>query len=634
MPRLPDVAGSSQAPTPQPSGGIAVASPEIVKSNAGQIISSAGNEMQEAAAIIAATNNRQDQRDALNAANKLQEESIKLQYDPERGYQNARGEQAVGSKFSEKYAQQFKDHTQQIRNGLANDNQRRAFDKHAQVLGAQYQSGLLKHQSQETERFNDQTDDNAIKLQLRTMAQDPVNDINFHTGLVKINGVIDAIGKRKGLPAEQTTELKNQYLDAAYTTRITAVMNGIPGVSEPNPKLAETMFKQVQGSMGPQAQTQLASQVQKSVIEWQDTTVAKSLIFGQPPGAPKDPSIPEIKSDLPQNPTANDLKVDLGKRVQLAMDLYPNDPVRGRALAAKVENYGRIVISNQVAEQASARDMLVKGMIGTRPDGSDAPLTMDQLLRNPDARRAWDAATPETKQAVQTHFKNGGGSPPRTPETQALLYSYMGMAANDRDGFANADLSTLIPKLPYQDFDKLANLQLAARNRTERDQEKAANLQHALTLSLNYALKPLGIGVPTQGTSASKREQYDQFTGRLAQWMDDYRASNGKNPTDQDIVKQAKSLTATLTVPGTLWDSNKPGFTLTPEEEAKATVKLTPEQSTGIKSSLQSRYGFEPTESMVQQAAVLNRLYPNDLKRLRQFDQTMRDLAKKQGGQK
>ena len=195
------------------------------------------------------------------------------------------------------------------------------------------------------------------------------------------------------------------------------------------------------------------------------------------------------------------------------------------------------------------------------------------------------------------------------------------------------DLSPLIAKLPHADFDKLSNLQYQARNKQELAQDKAVNLQHALSLSENYALKPMGIMVPTKDTPANKRQAYDQFTGRLTEALDNFKTTNGKQPNDQDIVKIAKSLTTTVQVPGQWFGTNsKPGFTLTPDEEAHATIPMTDEQKADAVSTLTARYGFKPTDSMVQQANILRTLHPGDTERLKAFDQTMRAYATKQSG--
>ena len=334
-------------------------------------------------------------------------------------------------------------------------------------------------------------------------------------------------------------------------------------------------------------------------------------------------------------PTANQLKVDLYARVQagrqLAEQQYPGDTAYADGLASRIENLGRTVIANQQGIEAGARDGLFSGLVGSKPDGSDKPTTIDQLLANPDMKRSWDKATPETQLAIQAHFKNGAGDPARTADTQAILYQYMGKAANDREGFASEDLSPLIATLPHADFDKLSNMQFSARNKVEIAQDKAVNLQHALSLSENYALKPMGIMIPTKDTPTAKRTAYDQFTGRLTEALDNFKTVNGKPPNDQDIVKIAKTLTANVQVPGKWYGTNsKPGFSLTPEEEARATVPMTDDQKADAVSTLTARYGFAPTDSMVQQAQILRTLHPGDTDRLKAFDKTMRDYAANQ----
>ncbi len=774
-PRLPDVQANSQSPVPQPSLQTASYEPPNWRQvgMSGQVIEGAGKDIEQASNIVAATNDRQDAIVAQNAGNQLQQARITAEFDPNQGFRNVKEGGVVGQQFIDDYSQKFTDAQQTLRDGLANDNQKRMFDQHAAIQGLQFKSALLQHQAQETEKFNDSTANSSLDLALRTMAQKPTDELNFQTGMSQIMGTLEATAKRKGYSDAQLNDLKGKYTDAAYSTRITSIMDGIPGVAPANPYLAEKMFKQVQDQLGPASQVHLADKVQKSVQSVQARDTASSFIFGNAPatnpatiapaasGAPLEGIVKDMESkgnmnavsskgatsdmqvmpatatnpgygvrpaqpgpdgkisqeeisrvgkdylgamtarynnpalvmaaynagpgqvdkwiqqngdprtgqistqdwvskipfaetqsyvvnglkkvnaaagqpDAPiQAPTANQLKTDLYQRVQAARTLaeqqYPGDTAYADSVAARVESYGRMVISNQQGVEAGARDSLFQGIVGSNADGSDKPLSIDQLLTDPNMKRAWDQSTPETKLAIQGHFKNGGGDPPRTSDTQAKMYELMGKAANDREGFAAMDLSPLIATMPHADFDRLATLQMGARNKQELAQDKAVNLQHALGIAENYALKPIGIMVPTKDTPANKRTAYDQFTGRLTEALDNFKTTNGKNPTDQDIVKISKNLTANVSVPGVWFGSNqKPGFSLTPEEEAKATVTATPEESSSTMNSLQKRYGFTPTDSMVQQALVLQRLHPNDMPKLQQFDQTMRGYAAKQ----
>ncbi|CAB5220649.1 LT_GEWL domain containing protein [uncultured Caudovirales phage] len=770
MATLPDVQGQTQQPVPQAGGGVASYEPPNWRQvgMAGETISRSGRDLEEASNLVAATNANQDQKVAQAAGNALAQQRVSLEFDQNTGFRNAKEGQAVGQQFVDGYGTKFTDAASSIRDSLANDNQRQIFDQHAQVQGLQYKAALLAHQAQETDKFNDSTDNSSLDLALKAMATAPSNEMSFQTSLSQINGTLDSMGKRKGLPDAKINDLKAKYLDAAYSTRITSIMNGIPGVVQADPYKAEKLFEQVQGQLGVASQVHLASQVQKSIQSVQQRDGAHGLIFGQVPippasiepaatGAPLDglvksmesggnmnavsskgatsdmqvmgptsadpgfgvrPAQPGPDGKIPlseisrvghdylgamtaryNNPalvlaaynagpgqtdkwiaqfgdprtgaistadwiakipfaetkgyvtkgmgmlgpmpqqraasTANQLKVNLYSLVQASRELaeqqYPGDTGYADGMASRTENLGRMVIANQQGIEAGARDGLFSGLVGSKPDGSDKPTTIDQLLANPDMKRSWDKATPETQLAIQAHFKNGAGDPARTADTQAILYQYMGKAANDREGFASEDLSPLIATLPHADFDKLSNMQFSARNKVEIAQDKAVNLQHALSLSENYALKPMGIMIPTKDTPPAKRTAYDQFTGRLTEALDNFKTVNGKPPNDQDIVKIAKTLTANVQVPGKWYGTNsKPGFSLTPEEEARATVPMTDDQKADAVSTLTARYGFAPTDSMVQQAQILRTLHPGDTDRLKAFDKTMRDYAANQ----
>ena len=776
MATLPDVQGQSQQPVPQAGGGVATYEPPNWRQvgMAGETIARSGRDLEDASNVVAATNERQDGVNAQAAGNALAQQRINLEFNQDTGFRNAKESQAVGQQFVDTYGTKFTDAATTIRDSLANDNQKKLFDQHAQVQGLQYKAALLAHQAQETEKFNDSTANSSIDIALRTMAQKPTDELNFQTGLTQINGTIDGVAKRKGYPESQVVDLKAKYLDAAYSTRISSIMDGIPGVASPNPYGAEKMFKQVQDQLGVTSQTSLATKIQKSVQSVQARDTAQGIIYGQIPtppaaiapavtgaplagivqgmesngqdtdanGAPLTsskgavgrmqvmpatsadpgfgvrPAVPgpdgKISPDemarvgrdylgsmtarynnpalvlaaynagpgqtdkwisqfgdprtgaistqdwvskipfaetkgyvanglgklgpMPQQgatPTANQLKVDLYARVQasrqLAEQQYPGDTGYADAVASRTENYGRMVIANQQGVEAGARDGLFSGLVGN-PDGSNKPQTIDQLLANPDMKRNWDQATPETQLAIQAHFKNGGGDPARTSSTQAILYQYMGKAATDREGFAAEDLSPLIATLPHADFDKLSGMQFAARNKQEAAQEKALNFQHAMTIAETSTLGPMHIMKPTANQPQTKSDLYGQFAGRLMSALEDFQATNKKPPEDKDIIQMSKNLTTQLTVPG-FWPGSKNtkmGLSMTPDQEANATIAMTPDERADAVSTLKGRYGFDPTESMIQQAQINYRLHPGDIDRAKSFDQTMRAYAAKQ----
>lgn len=779
MPTMPDVNSFGGGGTPQPAGGVAAYEPPNWRQvgQAGQEISGAGRDLEQAADTIAATNDRQDTIVAQSAANSLRKASIGLQYDPNNGFANVKEGGTVGAQFIDTYADRFAKEQQGIRDSLTSPNQQRMFDQHAEVAGMQFKQQLLEHQAKQTDLFNDTTADDTVKLALRSMAARPADEVNFQTQMLSIGATLDDVGKRKGLPPQAVTSLKLQYFDAAYGTRIQSIANGIPGVVQPDPYKAEAMFKQVQDQLGPAAQISLSRDVYNAIRPVQQRDLATKIINGQMPTSPDilahvtagtapmaaivermesggdtgavspkgaqgamqvmpdtsadpgfgvrpaqvgadgkpipgelervgrdylgamtarydnpalvlaaynagpgqvdkwiqkfgDPRIGQISTAdwaakipfdetnkyvangmkqlgdahaavaadaaaktnpaqvagttgadgalppvsamaQPQAPTANDLKTRLPAMMAQARDswlaMYPNDIVGADGAATRVASYGQLTIGAQQAQQEAARDTLTRGLVGASPDGSQRALTMDALLADPQMKSAWNSATPEVQMAIQDRMK-AGGDPPRTAATQGVVYQLMGQFTNDRQGFANRDLTPLISKLPYADFDKLSGLQVAARNKADLDADRSTNMLHALALAKDYALAPAGIKMPDKNTSPTSdiAKHFDAYTGALGQALDDFHAKNGKRPNDQEIIGIAKGLTMNVQMPGKFWGTNDtPAYQITPETMGAVKVTVPPEFRAGITNALKAK-GKTATETQVQTAYLLH----------------------------
>jgi len=313
----------------------------------------------------------------------------------------------------------------------------------------------------------------------------------------------------------------------------------------------------------------------------------------------------------PQAPTANDMKTRLPGMMAAARDswlqAYPNDIVGADGAATRVASYAQLAISAQQAQQESARDTLTRALVGAAPDGSQRAQTMDQLLADPQTKAAWNAATPEVQMAIQDRMKNGG-DPPRTQATQAKVYELMGMYANNRQGFANMDLTPLIPQLPYADFDKLTGMQVAARNKADLDADRSNNMLHALSLAKDYALLPAHVQIPDKNTSATSdiAKNFNTFTGAFGQALDQFQAKNNRRANDQEIIQIAKGLTATVQTPGRLWGTNAtPAYQLTPETVGAAKVDVPADFRAGITASFKAK-GKPVTEQAIQTAYLLH----------------------------
>lgn len=279
MARLPDFQDLGQRPG-LPGGSGNVARLEVPRDQLGESLSQAGRTLQDSAQIIDRTNEQQDRIAADAALNALNEQSVTLQFDPKAGFRNAKGAAAVGQQFADGYMGQLTTKADGIAEGLQNDRQRALFKERSALVALRYRQDLLNHQAQQTELFNDETANNTIELALRSMAQAPTDELGFQTSMVQIEGTIGETAKRKGLSAEAQAALKGKYTDAAYSTRILSLLDGVPGVVNADPYTAERMLRQVRDRLGPQAALTLGRQVTQAVKDVQQRDGARAEVYG------------------------------------------------------------------------------------------------------------------------------------------------------------------------------------------------------------------------------------------------------------------------------------------------------------------------------------------------------------------
>jgi hypothetical protein len=276
MATLPDERALGERPVPQASG--SVASYNVPgASNRGSILAGAGSQIAQAGDIIEETNKKWDAISAEDAFNKLKEKAASLQYDPQSGFAQARGGNAVGQDFTKQYTDQFSDAAAGIAGSLKNQQQKLMFQQRVGIAAAQFQSSLLQHQAQQTTVFGNDTDASRVKNGLNAIAANPYDDGRYDTEMMGIHDALAGKFQRNGYSADMAKNEMATVTSAALASRTAGMMLD-------NPMKAAQFFHAHELDFEPSQRLDLARQL-KTTVDAQTARADGAAAFNDAKGA-------------------------------------------------------------------------------------------------------------------------------------------------------------------------------------------------------------------------------------------------------------------------------------------------------------------------------------------------------------
>lgn len=275
MATLPDATALGERPQIQPRTSVASYDlPNLRTAGmAGQNIERAGSELSQAGAIIEQTNAKYDTINAEDAFNKLKEQAATLQFDPQTGFMQARGGNAVGQDFAKTYTDQFAGAVAKIGDGLQNQQQKLMFQQRAAIATGQFQSSLMQHQAQQTTVFANDTDNSTIKNGLSAIAANPYDQVRYDTEMLNVNATLAAKFQRNGYSAPMADQERRSITSAALASRVGGMMLD-------NPLKAEAFYHDHAQEFEPAQFLQLGREVTREVKTVQQRDIAHSIVYG------------------------------------------------------------------------------------------------------------------------------------------------------------------------------------------------------------------------------------------------------------------------------------------------------------------------------------------------------------------
>lgn len=491
MATLPGPIGFGNRPTP--SGG--VASFSLGRNDAPQILEHAAGEVERATQIIQQTNARQDEMAALDATNKLKQQALNLEQDPESGFRNARGNSVVGEKFVKGYQERFTGAAESISSQLANDYQREIFKRHQEVVGLQYQSTLLQHQAKETLAFNAQTRTNTVNVGMDDIAAHPYDDSTYQTNMLSIGRVVVDSGKDIGLSGEAlanyTKDKLGDITSKALKSRMSAMLTDNDGTT------AQKYFDQHKSEM----RLEDVQSVTSALKEVRTRNVAQA--FGDE----------VMGADKPMSEALDEAR----KRFSGADEQAAVQEVKTRFAEKET-----IKLQSQRDAGNSAWKVITNG--GSR---RQIPPEIWDKLGGEEQRQINDYERAKIDRA-----KNDAQNKPTDMQT---YYGLRSMAAEDPAAFSKIDLVRSSPYLKDTDLKHLMELQAGISKGDAKAMESQNTVKRTIGM-LKSEITAAGIDLtPKEGTTQAK--QTAAFFGAVTQALDEATATKG-SPLSADEAKR------------------------------------------------------------------------------------------------
>lgn len=183
---------------------------------------------------VAATDIATDMQQQANqlrvddAVNQAKEAALKLTFDPQTGYTNVKGIQALqresGQPLAAEYGDMLNQQVQTISEGLGNDAQRLAFRRASQTIGMQFQAQATQYEGEQFRTYAASVREGTIANSTNEIALYYNDPQKIDQNISSIQAAVADLGRMKGLSA---TMIEAQTRKATSNAHLTALSSAL-----------------------------------------------------------------------------------------------------------------------------------------------------------------------------------------------------------------------------------------------------------------------------------------------------------------------------------------------------------------------------------------------------------------------
>lgn len=363
------------------------------------------------------------------------------------------------------------------------------------------------HSGQQVKVAANHAADSRIQAASNDIGDKPTDEGTFQRQRRVIESEVEAQGRNNGWSEDQTNETKSEAVSTAYAKRIA-------GLSRTDAIGAKAMFDQASkaGALTPVNQSRVEATVQSQFRQQGSRGISDKILGDFRNGGDADKTEQEFIDEGVKEAEATK------ERLGITDPLF-TDFVRDRISA----DYRRQKAVARDGEQASEQTVAAALMQGNKE--GILPKSVDELkLVDPSVAAAWDNLKPTTQRKYMSALaQNASGE--KVAWTDQSLRSYQqlkGMAHDAPVEFLAHDV--IADKMPSSAKRELINLQQRLKSQSDADPR------------VGRALQILGPDLQAAGIDKkSDLDGYRQFTGALADQLDQFQHDHKKVPSMEEV---------------------------------------------------------------------------------------------------
>lgn len=232
MPRVPTVdaprVGLTSLPGVRQQAGAANVGEQMAarqQEQLGRNLLSAGTTATDIAADMQRQANQLRVDDAVNQA---KEAALKLTFDPQAGYTNIKGVQALqrdsGQPLASEYGDLLNQRFQSIAEGLGNDAQRLAFRRASQTIGMQFQAQATQYEGEQFRTYAASVREGTIANSTNEIALYYNDPSKIDENILSIKAAVADLGRMKGLSASMIEAQTRKATSNAHLTALSSAL--------------------------------------------------------------------------------------------------------------------------------------------------------------------------------------------------------------------------------------------------------------------------------------------------------------------------------------------------------------------------------------------------------------------------